>query len=94
MKKASSRSAGARKKKGPEPRRGAHALRPEYDFAGGERGKYSDRFAAGRPVHVVVLAPDVAEAFGSARAVNAALRRVLKERQRAGGSGRHAGRSA
>ena len=45
-------------------------------------------------VQVVVLAPDVAEAFGSARAVNAALRRVLKDRERAGASGRRSRRTA
>jgi len=41
-----------------------------------------------------VLAPDVAEAFGSARAVNAALRRVLKDRKQAGASGRRSRRTA
>ena len=83
------------------PARGAAAagdaadeMRPEYDFRGGVRGKYAGRFAAGRPVRVVVLAPDVAAAFGSARAVNAALRRVLKERDRSGGPGRRARRPA
>ena len=63
-------------------------MRAEYDFIGGVRGKYAARFAPGRTVRVVVLAPDVAEAFRSARAVNAALRRVLKERERPGRSGR------
>lgn len=63
-------------------------MRPEYDFRGGIRGKYAARFAAGLPIRAVVLAPDVAEAFGSARAVNAALRRVLRERERAGDSKR------
>lgn len=56
-------------------------MRPEYDFRGGVRGKYAARFAPGRPVRVVVLAPDVADAFGSARSINAALRRVLRERK-------------
>jgi hypothetical protein len=69
-------------------------LRPEYDFSGGVRGKYAGRFAAGAPVRVVVLAPDVAEAFTSARAVNAALRRVLKQRGQDGGSGRRSRRTA
>lgn len=54
-------------------------MRPEYDFSGGVRGKYADRFAASRPIRVVVLAPDVAEEFTNARAVNAALRRLLKK---------------
>ena len=69
-------------------------MRAEYDFSGGVRGKYADRFAPGRPVRVVVLAPDVAEAFGSARAVNAALRRVIKDRERAANSGRRPRRTA
>lgn len=69
-------------------------LLPEYDFRGGVRGKYAGRFAAGAPVRVVVLAPDVAEAFGSARAVNAALRRVLKNRAKAGEPGRRSRRTA
>jgi hypothetical protein len=69
-------------------------MRAEYDFSGGVRGKYAGRFAPGRTVRVVVLAPDVAEAFGSARAVNAALRRVIKDRDRASGSGRRSRRTA
>jgi len=69
-------------------------MRAEYDFTGGIRGKYAGRFGPGRVVRVVVLAPDVAEAFGSARAVNAALRRVLKDRQRSGATGRRSRRTA
>jgi len=45
-------------------------------------------------VRVVVLEPDVAAGFGSARAINAALRRVLRERGPAGGSGRRPRRTA
>ncbi len=75
-------------------RRPAASLRSEYDFRSGVRGKYAARFGAGRPVQVVVLAPDVAEAFGSARAVNAALRRVLKNREQGKASGRPAKRTA
>jgi hypothetical protein len=69
-------------------------MRAEYDFSGGVRGKYAARFGPSRVVRVVVLAPDVAEAFPSARAVNAALRRVLKDRERAAGSGRRSRRTA
>jgi hypothetical protein len=69
-------------------------MRAEYDFSGGVRGKYAGRFSSDRTVRVVVLAPDVAQAFGSARAVNAALRRVLKDRERAGPSGRRSRRTA
>ena len=48
----------------------------EYDFRGGVRGKYAARFAAG--TNVVVLAPDVAEAFPDSAAVNEALRALMK----------------
>ncbi|HEX5707733.1 MAG TPA: hypothetical protein VFX96_10590 [Pyrinomonadaceae bacterium] len=44
----------------------------EYDFSGGVRGKYAERYARG--TNVVVLDPDVAEVFPTAEAVNNALR--------------------
>ena len=50
----------------------APEMRDEYDFSHGARGKYAARFAEGS--NVVVLAPDVAEVFGNAQAVNEALR--------------------
>ena len=34
---------------------------PEYDFTNGERGKYAKRYGEGS--NIVVLDPDVAEAF-------------------------------
>ncbi len=51
--------------------------RDEYDFTGGIRGKYAARYARGS--NVVVLEPDVAEAFPTAHAVNTALRKVLRQ---------------
>ena len=54
-------------------------MRDEYDFTGGIRGKYAARYARGS--NVVMLEPDVAEAFPTARAVNAALRKVLRQQQ-------------
>ena len=55
-------------------------LRPEYDLAqllqGGVRGKYAAQYQEG--TNLVLLAPDVAEAFDSAEAVNEALRLVLQ----------------
>ena len=45
---------------------------PEYDFSGGVRGKYVDRFAKG--CNVVVLDPDVACVFTDSESVNQALR--------------------
>ena len=49
-------------------------MRDEYDFSSGIRGKYADRYARGS--NVVVLDPDVAEAFPDSEAVNRALRSV------------------
>ena len=55
-------------------------LRPEYDLPqllqGGVRGKYAAQYQEG--TNLVLLAPDVAEAFTSAEAVNEALRLVLQ----------------
>lgn len=50
-------------------------LRDEYDFSGGERGKYAKRFAEGS--NVVVLDPDVAKRFKDSVSVNEALRSFL-----------------
>jgi hypothetical protein len=59
------------------PPRNPDQMRAEYNFAGGVRGKYATRFAQGS--NVVVLAPDVAAVFKTARAVNAALRTQLRQ---------------
>ncbi len=53
-------------------------MRAEYDFAsmkGGVRGKYAARFRKG--TNLVLLEPEIAEAFPSDAAVNEALRGVL-----------------
>jgi hypothetical protein len=47
-------------------------MQDEYDFSRGIRGKYAGRYAEGS--NVVVLSPDVAEAFPDSDAVNEALR--------------------
>lgn len=52
-------------------------MREDYDFSDGVRGKYAKQYAEG--TNVVLLEPDVAEAFPTAQAVNAALRKVLEE---------------
>jgi hypothetical protein len=44
----------------------------DYDFTGGVRGKYVDRFTQGS--NVVVLDPDVARVFTDSESVNQALR--------------------
>lgn len=64
------------KKKTDRVREGA-TIRSEYDFGGGVRGKYAKRFA--QSTNIVMLEPDVAIAFPTARAVNAALRTLLRE---------------
>ncbi|MEM7793176.1 MAG: hypothetical protein AAF579_01825 [Cyanobacteria bacterium P01_C01_bin.118] len=54
-------------------------LRPEYDFGqmqGGVRGKYVERYREG--TNLVLLDPDVAQAFPSAEDVNEALRLLMK----------------
>ena len=53
-------------------------MRAEYDFSGGVRGKYLQRFREG--TNIVVLEPDVAAEFKDSAAVNDALRKVLKSR--------------
>jgi hypothetical protein len=59
-------------------RKSANDMRPEYDFAsmkGGVRGKYVRQCRAG--TNLVLLDPEVAEAFPTDGAVNQALRAVL-----------------
>jgi hypothetical protein len=54
-------------------------LRPEYDFAsmqGGVRGKYAQRVAEG--TNIVLLEPEIAQAFPTSQSVNEALRMLLK----------------
>ena len=58
-------------------------LRPEYDLSKlgkGVRGKYAKRYKEGS--NVVVIDPDLTEAFPNAKAVNDALREVLTRRTR------------
>jgi hypothetical protein len=58
----------------PRPRR-ADEMRAEYDFREGARGKHAARYPKGSLV--VTLDPDVALAYPSAAAVNAALRSLM-----------------
>lgn len=55
-------------------------LRPEYDLKsllkGGMRGKYAARYRAG--TNIVLLEPEVAKAFPNEKAVNEALKLVMK----------------
>ena len=69
-------------------------MRPEYDFAsmkGGVRGKHLEDYR--KATNVVVLKPDVAEAFPTEDAVNEALRGILtttRAVRRIGGLSDHA----
>lgn len=59
-------------------RKFANDMLPEYDFGsmkGGVRGKYAAQYRAG--TNLVLLDPDLAEAFPTDAAVNQALRAVL-----------------
>lgn len=61
------------------PARDSDDLRPEYDLSGltgGVRGKYYERATAGTTL--VLLEPDVAEAFSDGASVNQALRALIK----------------
>ena len=55
-------------------------LRPEYDLGqllkAGVHGKYADRYREG--TNLVLLAPDVADAFPTEEAVNQTLRLVMQ----------------
>jgi hypothetical protein len=56
-------------------RRAAAVMRPEYDFSGGVRGKYVDRYCSG--TNVVLLDPELVVAFPDSKSVNDALRSLL-----------------
>ena len=56
----------------------ADDMRPEYDFAsmkGGVRGKYAKRAREG--TNIVLIEPEVTDAFPTEQAVNEALKGVL-----------------
>jgi hypothetical protein len=50
-------------------------LLPEYDFSNAVRGKYYQRYQQG--TNVVLLDPDVAQAFKDSESVNRTLRLLL-----------------
>jgi hypothetical protein len=65
-----------------------NGLRTEYDFAsmkGGVRGKHAKRYRDG--TNIVLLEPDIAEAFPNDEAVNQALRGVLNTTRAVRGTG-------
>jgi hypothetical protein len=67
-----------KQKKNPKPNSGA--MRAEYNFSRGIRGKHAAQYAAG--TNVVVIEPDVAAEFPTAEEVNETLRAVAQLLQR------------
>jgi hypothetical protein len=66
-------------KKKTAPHRINDDLQSEYDFSSLKmvgRGKYAKRYKAG--TNIVVLSPDVAKVFPTEKAVNEALRLLIK----------------
>jgi hypothetical protein len=57
-----------------------HDMLPEYDFSGSVRGKYYERFQ--QRSNVVVLDPDVSDAFPNTASVNDALRALASVARR------------
>jgi hypothetical protein len=56
------------------------AMRPEYEFGEGVRGKYAKRFSEGS--NLIVLDPDVATLFPDSKSVNDALRAIAQVAKR------------
>jgi hypothetical protein len=50
-------------------------MRTEYDFSSGVRGKYIDQYREG--VNLVLLEPELVQAFPDSKSVNEALRALL-----------------
>jgi len=67
--------------KKPPSKRPNREMRAEYDFSGGVRGKYVDRYRRG--TNVVLLDPELAEAFPDSKSVNDALRALVAIASRA-----------
>ena len=56
-------------------KRHTREMRAEYDFSAGVWGKYADRYRQG--INVVLLDPELAEAFPDSKSVNDALRALV-----------------
>jgi hypothetical protein len=67
--------------KTPRSKRKPEGIRAEYDFSGGVRGKYAVQYQRG--TNVVLLEPELAEAFPDSKSVNDALRALLSIATRA-----------
>ena len=51
-------------------------MRDNYDFSKGVRAKYAAKFKQG--TNLIVLDPDVLKAFPNSKAVNSALKNLIK----------------
>jgi hypothetical protein len=67
--------------KKPPSKQSTEETRAEYDFSGGVRGKYVDRYRRG--TNVVLLDPALSDAFPDSKSVNDALRAILAVATRA-----------
>jgi hypothetical protein len=65
----------------PPAKRRTRGMRAEYDFSNGVRGKYVDRYRRG--TDVVLLDPELVEAFPDSKSVNDALRALVEIAARA-----------
>ncbi len=52
------------------------AMRGEYDFSKGVRGKYARQYAEG--ANIVAIDPDLSDVFADSKSVNQALRAIAK----------------
>lgn len=52
----------------------------EYDFSGGRRGVYAERYA--QETNLAALAPDIAAVFPDSESVNEALRTLVRAARR------------
>ena len=55
-------------------------MRDEYDFKGGRRGVYAERYTEG--TNLIALSPDVAAVFPDSESVNNALRTLVRAARR------------
>ena len=70
----------ARSKKISRQTGGPDAIRQEYDFSGGVRGKYAKRYAKG--TNLILLDADLAAKFPDSQSVSRALRAYLKNKSK------------
>ncbi len=57
----------------------------EYDFSGGDRGKYVKRYQSAALKDVIILEPELRRAFPDSAAVNEALRTLVRAANSKGG---------